>query len=78
MAIPAPAGDLDGQRAPYRRLREARDALRREGYTLDTLSMGMSADLEAAVAEGATLVRVGTDIFGPRPEAGAPGPGTLD
>ena len=42
------------------------DAGRREGLALDTLSMGMSADLEAAVAEGATLVRVGTAIFGPR------------
>jgi len=66
MAIPEPAGDFAAQRAPHRALRELFDALRRDGLALDTLSMGMSADLEAAIAEGATLVRVGTAIFGTR------------
>jgi len=67
MAIPEPAGDFAAQRAPHRRLRELLRALREEdGLALDTLSMGMSADLEAAIAEGATIVRVGTAIFGAR------------
>ena len=66
MAIPEPAGDFTAQRAPHRALRELFDALRRDGLALDTLSMGMSADLEAAIAEGATMVRVGTAIFGGR------------
>jgi hypothetical protein len=67
MAIPEPAGDFDAQRAPHRQLRELMQALQSEGMTLDTLSIGMSADLEAAIAEGATLVRVGSAIFGQRP-----------
>lgn len=67
MAIPAPGEGFEAQRRPLRRLRELFDALRDQGLTgLDTLSMGMSDDLEAAVAEGATIVRVGTAIFGPR------------
>jgi hypothetical protein len=66
MAIPAPADDEAGRRAPLRALRELRDRLARPGRPLDTLSMGMSDDLEAAVAEGSTLVRIGTAIFGPR------------
>ncbi len=66
MCIPAPAVDEREQRAPFRRLRELQQALLANGADLDTLSMGMSADLEAAVAEGSTLVRVGTDIFGAR------------
>jgi pyridoxal phosphate enzyme (YggS family) len=66
MAIPEPAADLASQRAPHRQLRELLQALNGEGLALDTLSMGMSADLEAAVAEGATLVRVGTAVFGRR------------
>ena len=66
MAIPEPAGDFAAQCAPHRALRELFEALRRDGLALDTLSMGMSADLEAAIAEGATLVRVGTAIFGSR------------
>lgn len=69
MAIPAPRTEFSAQRASFARLREAMEMLNTRGLTLDTLSMGMSADLEAAVAEGATLVRVGTDIFGPRPPA---------
>ncbi len=66
MAIPEPEGTLDEQRAPHRRLREIMDTLRADGLDLDTLSMGMSADLEAAVLEGATMVRIGTAIFGAR------------
>jgi len=66
MAIPEPAGDLAAQRRPHRALRERIEALRAEGLALDTLSMGMSADLEAAVLEGTTIVRVGTAIFGAR------------
>ena len=66
MSIPEPAADFSAQRVPHRHLRELFDALRRDGLTLDTLSMGMSADLEAAVTEGATMVRVGTAIFGAR------------
>jgi hypothetical protein len=66
MAIPEPAGDFGAQRAPHRALRELLAALNARGLALDTLSMGMSADLEAAVAEGATIVRVGTAIFGGR------------
>lgn len=70
MSIPAPAADFDAQREPHRRLRELLDALNAAppaaGLRLDTLSMGMSADLEAAIAEGATIVRIGTAIFGGR------------
>ena len=66
MAIPEPAEDPAAQRAPHRALRELLVALQAQGLAVDTLSMGMSADLEAAVAEGATLVRVGTAIFGRR------------
>lgn len=66
MTIPAPSSDLEMQRLPFRRLRELFEQLNREGLALDTLSMGMSNDIEAAIAEGATLVRVGTAIFGER------------
>lgn len=66
MAIPAPAPEVARQRAAFRQVREAFDALRARGHTLDTLSMGMSADLEAAILEGATIVRVGTALFGER------------
>jgi pyridoxal phosphate enzyme (YggS family) len=66
MAIPEPAADRQAQRAPYRALRELLQSLNAGGLGLDTLSMGMSADLEAAVWEGATLVRVGSAIFGGR------------
>lgn len=74
MAIPEPVDAVDAfaaQRAPFRRLRELQSALCAEGLVLDTLSMGMSHDLEAAVAEGATIVRVGTAIFGARSRPGA-------
>ena len=73
MAIPEPAADVAAQRAPHRALRELLGALNAAGLHLDTLSMGMSADLEAAVAEGATLLRVGTAIFGGRTPAAATG-----
>jgi PLP dependent protein len=66
MAIPEPAGDLAAQRRPHRALRELLLTLRAQGLDVDTLSMGMSADLEAAILEGATIVRVGTAIFGQR------------
>ena len=69
MAIPEPAQGVDAQRAPHRALRLLQARLIQQGLTLDTLSMGMSDDLEAAVAEGSTLVRVGTAIFGPRSPA---------
>jgi pyridoxal phosphate enzyme (YggS family) len=66
MAIPEPENDSAKQRAPFARLRELAEKLRADGIALDTLSMGMSADLPAAVAEGATIVRVGSAIFGAR------------
>ncbi len=66
MSIPEPVNGLDAQRAPHRALRALFDRLNADGLALDTLSMGMSADLDAAVAEGATIVRVGTAIFGAR------------
>jgi pyridoxal phosphate enzyme (YggS family) len=66
MAIPEPESDPQKQRAPFARLRELADKLRADGIALDTLSMGMSGDLQAAVAEGATIVRIGSAIFGAR------------
>jgi pyridoxal phosphate enzyme (YggS family) len=66
MAIPSPSADFASQREPFSRLRLLFEQLVREGLPLDTLSMGMSNDIEAAIAEGATLVRVGTAIFGER------------
>jgi PLP dependent protein len=66
MAIPEPEADPAKQRAPFARLRELAEALRADGIAVDTLSMGMSADLAAAVAEGATIVRIGSAIFGAR------------
>jgi pyridoxal phosphate enzyme (YggS family) len=67
MAIPAPATGLDQQRHAFRQLAAARAALQALGHTGCTeLSMGMSQDAEAAIAEGATIVRIGTDIFGER------------
>jgi hypothetical protein len=66
MSIPEPTDDAGQQRAAHRRLRELLEALRQQGLVLDTLSMGMSADLEAAIAEGSTIVRIGTAIFGAR------------
>ncbi len=66
MAIPQPTEDVELQRAAFAGLRCLRDDLNRDGLDMDTLSMGMSHDLEAAIREGATLVRVGTAIFGER------------
>jgi pyridoxal phosphate enzyme (YggS family) len=66
MCIPPPAGDEAAQRVPFRRLRGLLEELNQRGHALDVLSMGMSDDLEAAVLEGATLVRIGTAVFGPR------------
>lgn len=66
MAIPEAEAQVDRQRAAFRKLRVLYDRLRADGMELDTLSMGMSADLGAAVAEGATIVRVGSAIFGSR------------
>lgn len=66
MTLPAPVAGLDEQRAPFRQLRMLFEELRRSGMPLDTLSMGTTVDLEAAIAEGATLVRIGSAVFGPR------------
>jgi PLP dependent protein len=66
MAIPAPAEDLSAQRTPFVKMRELLAKLNQSGLNLDTLSMGMSHDLTAAIMEGATIVRVGTAIFGSR------------
>lgn len=66
MAIPEPETDPTRQRATFARVRRLMEALHAELPQLDTLSMGMSGDLDAAIAEGSTLVRVGTALFGPR------------
>ncbi|MCM8613836.1 YggS family pyridoxal phosphate-dependent enzyme [Accumulibacter sp.] len=66
MAIPEANSDFAAQRSSFRRLRELSQRLQADGLALDSLSMGMSHDLEAAIAEGATLLRVGTAIFGER------------
>jgi len=66
MTLPAPVQGVENQRIPFRRLRLIREQLKSPEFKLETLSMGMTADLEAAIAEGATIVRVGTAIFGPR------------
>lgn len=66
MAIPEPTEDAERQRAPFIQLRQLAQQLREAGIETDTLSMGMSADMVAAIAEGATMVRVGTAIFGQR------------
>jgi PLP dependent protein len=66
MTVPAPSDDIAAQRLPFAKLRELRDQLNRQGLQLDTLSMGMSHDFAAAIAEGATIVRIGTSIFGDR------------
>jgi pyridoxal phosphate enzyme (YggS family) len=69
MCIPPPAPTFEAQRAPFRELHGLLRRLNANGHQLDTLSMGMSDDLEAAILEGATMVRVGTAIFGPRPHS---------
>ncbi len=67
MTVPAPSDDVDVQRLNFAKLRDLREQLNRQGMQLDTLSMGMSQDFAAAIAEGATIVRIGTAIFGKRP-----------
>lgn len=66
MAIPAPEQDFAQQRAVFAQVRALQEDLVAQGFTLDTLSMGMTDDMEAAIAEGATIVRIGTAIFGTR------------
>jgi PLP dependent protein len=66
MAVPAPSGDIAAQRLPFAQLRKLLGQLNQQGLQLDTLSMGMSHDFAAAIAEGATIVRIGTAIFGNR------------
>ncbi len=66
MAIPAPRSDVNEQQQSLERLQQALKQLNQQDYKLDTLSMGMSGDLEAAIAAGSTMVRIGTDIFGAR------------
>lgn len=66
MAVPEPTSDITLQRERFARLRRLKENLTAAGFSLDTLSMGMSDDLEAAIEEGATMVRIGTAIFGRR------------
>jgi len=68
MALPAPSADFAEQVAAFKLVYDAYETLKARGLPMDTLSMGMSQDLEAAIAAGATVVRVGAAIFGPRPE----------
>ena len=69
MTLPEPAADFAAQKAVHLRARDLFDELRASGLAVDTLSMGMTADLEAAIAAGSTMVRVGTAIFGGRAPA---------
>jgi uncharacterized pyridoxal phosphate-containing UPF0001 family protein len=73
MTIPRPAAGFEAQRAAFAALRRLRDQIAATGPALPELSMGMSSDLEAAIAEGATIVRVGTAIFGERQRNEPPG-----
>ena len=66
MAIPASEVNFGKQRATFAKVRELQEGLNQQGFSLDTLSMGMTGDMEAAIAEGATIVRIGTAIFGAR------------
>jgi len=66
MTLPRPCDTLEEQRRPFAALRGIQEALNAGGLALDTLSMGMTNDMEAAIAEGATIIRIGTAIFGPR------------
>jgi PLP dependent protein len=69
MTLPRPCDDLEEQRRPFAALRGILETLNATGFTLDTLSMGMTGDMEAAIAEGATIIRIGTAIFGAREAA---------
>ncbi len=66
MTLPRREQDFERQRRPFRELHSLYQQLREDGFDLDTLSMGMTSDLEAAIAEGSTLVRIGSGLFGPR------------
>ena len=66
MTLPRACDALEEQRRPFATLRGIQEALNAGGFALDTLSMGMTNDMEAAIAEGATIIRIGTAIFGPR------------
>jgi PLP dependent protein len=66
MAVPEPAADFEQQRVPFRQLRDLNETLIKNGFAVDTLSIGMSSDMHAAIAEGSTMVRIGTAIFGKR------------
>lgn len=66
MAIPAPTPDPDQQRTQFKQVRQCYDALKAKGFTLDTLSMGMSEDYPIAIEQGATIVRIGSALFGSR------------
>ena len=66
MTLPAPAEDVEEQRRPFAQLASCLAGLKRDLPQLDTLSIGMSDDMEAAIAEGATMLRIGTALFGPR------------
>ncbi|MDQ1362346.1 MAG: dependent protein [Pseudomonadota bacterium] len=67
MALPQASDDFEQQRLAFRQMHQAFIQLNQQGFALDTLSMGMSNDMEAAIAEGSTLLRIGTAIFGDRP-----------
>ena len=66
MALPAPTEDFTAQRRAFMKLRRLQEHLNETGYRLDTLSMGTTNDMRAAIAEGATVIRIGTALFGPR------------
>lgn len=68
MCLPALCEDFDKQRVPFARLRVLKESLAENGIAMDSLSMGMSGDYRAAIWEGATIVRIGTAVFGPRPD----------
>ncbi len=70
MAIPAPTTDLTQQRAQFKQVRQCYDAMRAQGFALDTLSMGMSDDFPVAIEQGATIVRIGSALFGSRLKPG--------
>lgn len=74
MTVPALTSDFEEQRQPFRLLRQLRDELHQSGIKAEVLSIGMTDDMEAAIAEGATLVRIGAAIFGRRPQKSAQAP----
>ena len=76
MAIPVPLQDFDAQRRAFSAVRKTFERLNEDGLALDTLSMGMSNDMEAAIAEGATIVRIGSAIFSAWSKVGTSKPGT--